>query len=138
MGKQRTQPKQNVKNRKVEVKDLITQWFEKWESGDYLNLPVTEDFKHTSPFGTIEGKQAYLDLVKGNEDKFLGQTFELHDSIYARDKACVRYTAKQGEDFSLDVSEWYYVKDSLIEAIVSYYHIGEIREERQLESPGNA
>ncbi len=118
----------------MELKDLVKIWFEKWENGDYLNLPISENFKHTSPFGTIDGKKAYLDLVKENEDKFLGQTFEIHDTIYEKDKACVRYTAKQGKDFSLDVSEWHYVKNNVIEEIIAYYHIGEIRKKRQLEN----
>lgn len=46
--------------------------------------------------------------------------------------ACVRYTARQGEDFSLDVSEWYYFENDLIREIYAFYHIGEIREERKL------
>ncbi|QCK16547.1 nuclear transport factor 2 family protein [Mangrovivirga cuniculi] len=117
------------------MKELVETWFTKWEKGDYQNLPITENFKHSSPFGTIDGKKAYLNLVKENEDKFLGQTFVIHDVIYEKDKACVRYTARQGKDFSLDVSEWYYVKNNLIEKIVAYYHIGEIREERRLDKP---
>lgn len=32
----------------------------------------------------------------------------------------------------VDVGEWYYVKDGLVEEIVSYYLIGEIRNERKL------
>ena len=112
---------------------LIKEWFDKWEKGDYLNLPIAEHFKHTSPFGTIEGKTAYLDLVKANEDKFLGQTFELHDELYEHGHACVRYTARQGKGFSLEVSEWYYIKNGLIENIIAYYHIGEIRDDRKLK-----
>ena len=118
----------------MDSKDLVKRWFEKWNKGDYLNLPISENFKHISPFGTINGKQKYLELVKENEDKFLGQTFEIQDALYDRDKACVRYTAKQGSDFSLEVSEWYYIKDNLIEKIVAYYHIGEIRAERKIEN----
>jgi len=114
-------------------KHIITQWFDKWLQGDFLNLPISETFKHTSPFGTIDGKKAYLDLVKQNQDKFLGYRFEIHDAIYETNKACVRYTAKQSEDFSLAVSEWYYIKGDVIQNIFSYYHIGDIREERQLE-----
>lgn len=113
--------------------DLVKLWFEKWSQGDYLNLPLSENFLHTSPFGTIHGKIAYLNLVKENEDKFLGQTFQIHDEIYAGDKACVRYTARQGKNFVLDVSEWYSLKGNLIEEIIAYYHIGEIREERKIE-----
>ncbi len=118
----------------MELRDLVKAWFEKWEDGDFLNLPISENFKHSSPFGTIYGKKPYLNLVEENKDKFLGQTFEIHDAIYEKDKACVRYTAKQGEDFSLDVSEWYYAKYNLIEEIVAYYHIGGIREERKIDN----
>ena len=117
----------------METEDLVRQWFEKWEKGDYQELPISENFQHTSPFGTITGRQSYLELVKKNEDKFLGQTFEIHDGIYSPDKASVRYTAKQGNDFRLEVSEWYFVRDGLIRKIIAYYHIGEIRNERKLK-----
>lgn len=116
------------------TKKIVEEWFEKWNKGDIVNLPISENFKHTSPFGTIDGKKTYLDLVNENKDKFLGYTFVIHDRIYEKVKACVRYTAKQGKDFSLDVSEWYYVEDNLINEIVAYYHIGEIREERQIKN----
>jgi len=78
----------------MESEDLVNEWFEKWEQGEYLDLPITDNFRHTSPFGSIDGKKTYLELVKQNEDKFLGQTFEIQDGIYGPDKACVRYTAK--------------------------------------------
>ena len=111
---------------------LVKKWFEKWEKGDFLDLPVSKNFKHTSPFGTIDGKQNYIRMVEGNKGKFLGYRFEIHDEMYGHNKACVRYTAIQG-DFTLDVSEWYYFKEDKIREIVAYYHIGEIRDDRQLE-----
>lgn len=117
----------------MDTKALVDLWFKKWDEGDFHNLPVSDNFRHTSPFGTIEGKKAYIDLVEQNKDKFLGYVFEIHDAIYEGDRACVRYTAKQGTTFSLDVSEWYYVRNGLIEEIIAYYHIGEIREDRKLE-----
>lgn len=113
-------------------KKLVHDWFQKWESGDFKNLPVSENFTHTSPFGTIEGKKEYLYTVRKNKDKFLGYSFKLHDEIYNSDNACVRYTAIQG-DFTLDVSEWYYFKGGLIEEIIAYYHIGDIRADRELD-----
>ncbi len=114
------------------MEKIVNDWFDKWSNGDYLNLPISESFKHTSPFGTIEGKKTYLDLVEKNKDKFLGYSFKIHDAIYENEKACVRYTGRQG-DFLLDVSEWYYVKDKLIEEIIAYYHIGDIYEDRKLK-----
>ena len=115
----------------MQIKSLVQQWFQKWKEGDFYNLPISEYFKHTSPFGTIDGKEAYLKLVEANKEKFLGHRFEIQDEIYKSKKACVRYTAIQG-DFRLDVSEWYYFKDNLISEIISHYHIGEIREDRKL------
>ena len=118
----------------MDAKELVNKWFEKWESGDFYDLPISEDFKHTSPFGTIKGKKQYIGLVEQNKEKFLGNHFEIHDLLFSNDKACVRYTARQGETFSLDVSEWYYIKDNLIHEIIAYYHIGEVREERKLSN----
>lgn len=116
----------------MEVSKIVKSWFAIWESGEFHHLPITDDFKHTSPFGTINGKSSYIKLVEENKDKFLGYQFHIHDEIYNDQKACVRYTAYQGEEFQLDVSEWYFFKGELIQEIVAYYHIGEIREERKL------
>ena len=115
----------------MKSKEIIADWFKKWESGDFLDLPLAEHFRHTSPFGTIEGKEAYLHIVSTNKDKFLGYKFEILDEVYEPYKGCIRYKAVQG-DFSLDVSEWHYIENDLITEIVAYYHIGEIREERKL------
>lgn len=117
----------------MNIRELVRTWFGKWEEGDYLGLPLAEDFRHTSPYGTIEGKEAYLDLVSSNTDKFLNNTFEFHDEFFGENRACVRYTVRQG-DFSQDVSEWLYEKNGLLAEIVSYYNIkGEISSDRKLE-----
>jgi len=114
------------------ARELVSEWFRKWHEGDYKNLPISENFKHTSPFGTIDGKTSYIALVRDNEAKFLGYSFDIHDELYEENRACVRYSGNQG-DFSLDVSEWYYIRDNLIDEIIAYYHIGDIREDRQLK-----
>ena len=116
----------------MKIRELVQSWFDKWESGDFPNLPIAEDFQHTSPYGVISGKDAYLDLVKANLDKFLGHQFMIHDQIFEDHRACIRYTALK-EDFRLEVSEWHYEKNGLIQEIVAYYNIeGEISEARKL------
>ncbi len=114
------------------IKDLVTSWFNLWEKGAFEDLPLSPDFRHTSPFGTIEGKETYLELVRSNRDKFLGYHFEIQDTIYEKTKAAIRYVAVQDE-FRLEVSEWHYAKDDKIMEIIAYYHIGEIRDERKLK-----
>ena len=117
----------------MSVQQLVEQWFEAWDTGRLEDLPIGENFKHGSPLGTIEGKDAYLELVQKNMSKFLGYKFQIHDAIYDGNRACVRYTASQGEDFKLDVSEWYYSSNESIDEIVAYYHIGEIIDSRKLD-----
>ena len=110
----------------METERLTKKWFSIWENGDFENLPITEDFVHTSPYGTIKGKQAYLEIVETNKDKFLGHRFEIHDLISDGNKSCVRYSAIQ-EDFMLEVTEWHLLKDGLIAEIIAYYNIEEER-----------
>lgn len=119
----------------MELKKLVGSWFDKWRQGDFHHLPISDNFRHTSPYGTINGKQDYISLVESNKDKFLGYRFEIHDEIYEGSRACVRYTAIQG-DFTLEVSEWYFTSSDLIEEIIAYYNIpGEISDERRLSDP---
>ena len=110
----------------MELQELVERWFKQWEEGDFLSLPISDNFKHTSPYGKINGKKTYIELVSSNKDKFLGHKFQIHDTLYGEKTACIRYTAIQG-DFRLEVSEWHYIKDHLIEEIVAYYNIEEER-----------
>jgi len=119
----------------MELSELVKKWFVKWEEGDFMDLPISENFIHTSPYGTIKGKGQYISLIEANEEKFLGHRFEIHDEIYEKDKACVRYTAIR-DNFRLDVSEWYYPDEEQIKEIIAYYNIeGEISDERKLSEP---
>ena len=112
---------------------IINTWYELWEKGDFTSLPLHEEFEHHSPFGVIAPKQNYLTLVSENKDKFLGYSFKIHDMIINDNRACVRYTAIQEKELEMEVSEWFYLENGLIKKIHSYYHIGEIREERKLK-----
>lgn len=116
----------------MEIKDLVNKWFKAWDEGNYESIPVAEHFKHISPYGTIDGKVPYLGLVEANKEKFLGNRIEIHDELYGQDRACVRYTITN-KDFTMEVSEWHYARNGLIQEIISYYNIeGEISEERKL------
>ncbi len=119
----------------MDIKELVETWFLKWNEEDYQNIPIAEGFKHTSPYGTVDGKQTYLDLIESNKDKFLNNKIQLHDTLYEDDRACARYTiVNSAVGFTMDVSEWFYKKGDLIGEIVAYYNIeGDISEERKLK-----
>ena len=116
----------------MEAEKLVRKWFHQWENGSFEELPISENFSHMSPFGTIEGRQEYLNLVRKNRDKFLGYRFDIHEMLSDESRLCVRYTAIQG-DFQLDVTEWHYIKGGAINHVHAYYHIGDVRDDRQLE-----
>ena len=119
----------------MKISDLIQKWFDIWEKGNFHDLPISENFRHISPYGTMSGRDFYIKLIEGNKDKFLGHKFIVHDILYGVDKACVRYSAIK-DDFRLEVSEWHYMGEEGIEEIVAYYNIeGEVSEERSLNMP---
>ncbi len=118
----------------MDIADLVDRWFKIWTNGDFENLPLAESFQHTSPYGTFQKKE-YIQLIEANRDKFLGNSFEFHDRIITGDKACVRYTVNK-DDFTMEVTEWHYAKEGLLDKIIAYYNIeGEISESRKLSDP---
>lgn len=119
----------------MNIKELVESWFAIWENGDFEKLPLSDQFKHTSPYGTILGREAYMELIRANKSKFLGHRFEFRDTLFEGNRACIRYTTSKAS-FTMEVSEWHYAKDGLIEEIMSYYNIeGVIPANRKLASP---
>ena len=101
-------------------KNLVNRWFEIWTEGNFKDLPISENFKHFSPYGVVEGKEAYLNLVESAKADFLGNTFEVIDTIYSENKVSVRYKMTKG-NVIMDISEWYYFQGDLISEIHSFY-----------------
>lgn len=120
----------------MELKILVRLWFQKWEEGEFENIPIEENFKHTSPYGTVDSKRRYLNLVEANKDAFLGKHFDIHDEIYEQNRACVRYTLKSEDTALMEVSEWFYMGKDKIQEIVSYYNVGEdVSYEKKFSKP---
>ncbi len=108
------------------IYSIVEKWFSCWETGELDQLPITNDFEHTSPFGTISSKSTYLDIVEKNKDRFLGKSFQIIDKIIEGNNACVRYEVIN-PDGNMDVCEWYTMEGGLIKNIYSYYNIGDAK-----------
>ncbi|MBT8143023.1 MAG: nuclear transport factor 2 family protein [Gammaproteobacteria bacterium] len=103
----------------------IQKWFDVWESGKLEELPVTDDFSHTSPFGTIAPKSAYLEIVSKNRAEFLGNVFTILDQIQEGNKLVVRYDlSNKNTGLEMRVCECYELEGDLINEIHAYYNIG--------------
>jgi hypothetical protein len=44
-------------------KNMAEAWFDAFRRKERSDLELADDFVHSSPYGDIEGRQAYLDLV---------------------------------------------------------------------------
>ena len=110
----------------MSIQELVHSWFELWKTGEFESLPLAENFTHTSPYGKVEGKEAYLDLARANKESFTGNRFEIHEILFDKHRACVRYTMISPTG-TLEVSEWIYEENGLIAEIIAYYNLEEER-----------
>lgn len=108
------------------IHPVINKWFRCWESGDIDSLPITEDFSHTSPFGTIQPKSRYLEIVENNRGDFLGNTLTVIKQIKEGDNVCVQFEQKNSNTgLEMTVCEWYVLNGDLIKEIRSFYNVGD-------------
>ena len=106
----------------------MAKWFECWESGKVEELPIAEDFRHTSPFGTIRPKSKYMDIVNKNKKDFLSNTLKVTRQIKDDNNVCVQFEQKNNNtDLEMTVCEWYVIERDKITEIRSFYNIGNAR-----------
>jgi len=108
------------------VHPLVKQWFSCWENGNIEALPISDDFSHTSPFGTIEPKERYLEIVLKNKKDFLGNTFTILKQIQEGNNVCVQFEQKNANTgLEMIVCEWYVMDGDAIKEIRSFYNVGD-------------
>lgn len=107
---------------------VVQKWLQCWEQGDIDNLPITDDFSHSSPFGLIKPKSRYLEIVNKNKADFLGNSLKVIDHIEEGDKACIQFEQKnKNTGLEMTVCEWYELEGDKIKAIQSFYNIGDAK-----------
>ena len=108
------------------IHPVIKKWFSCWETGNIEELPISDDFSHTSPFGTIEPKERYLKIVKKNRRDFLGNKLTVIKQIKEGENVCVQFDQKNvNTGLEMTVCEWYIVKGDVITEIRSFYNVGD-------------
>lgn len=104
---------------------VVKKWFRCWEKGNIEELPIADDFSHTSPFGTIKPKAKYLEIVGKNRKDFLGNTLTVTQQIKEGSQVCVQFEQKnKNTGLEMTVCEWYVLEGDLIKEIRSFYNIG--------------
>lgn len=100
-------------------------WFEGWNTHNYDLLRLTPDFKHTSPLGTIEGRETYLETVIPMARKS-NNGIKVKETVDGGDVVVVKYES-QTPSGPMEACDWIYIRDGMIHEIVAFYDATEIR-----------
>ena len=107
-----------------EATRLARAWIEGWIEGDPYGIPLAAGFTHTSPFGTIEGREKYLEWMKPMIGK--GPALEIVKTLGQGDEAAIWYEM-QAPSGTIACCDWVHVRDGEIAAITSFYDATSLR-----------
>lgn len=108
----------------TDAKTLARHWIEVWAKGDPKTLPLADDFCHTSPFGKLEGRAKYLEVVMPLAAKNVA-SLEIDEIIGEGDRACVAFTMKTPQG-SVACCDWITASGGEIKSVQSYYDTRDI------------
>jgi len=103
---------------------LARAWIEGWNEGKPYDIPLSEGFTHESPFGTIEGREKYLEWMKPMIGK--GPALKIVKTMGEDDEAVVRYEMEAGGG-TIPCCDWVSVKGGEIVAITAFYDATNLR-----------
>ena len=109
-----------------DAETLARIWIERWNEGAPDLIPLAENFKHTSPFGCVEGRKKYLDWVKPLAAKNVTE-LRIHRVLSNANEAAIHFEMQTPKG-PVQVCDWIVVKDGEITEIHSYYDATELRD----------
>ena len=98
---------------------LARAWIQGWIDGDPDSIPLAKDFVHTSPFGTIEGREIYLEKIKPASAANVAKLTIL-DTMGAGNKAVIRFDMETPKG-TISCVDWVNVDGDTITAVHSFY-----------------
>lgn len=109
-----------------EAETLARVWIESWNDGTPDSIPLAEGFRHTSPFGCVEGRKKYLDWVKPLAAKNVAE-LKILRTVSSGDQAAIHFEMKTPHGV-IPVCDWVVVEDGEITEIHSFYDATGLRE----------
>ncbi len=98
---------------------LARRWIEGWNAGTPEAIPLADGFVHTSPFGTIEGRDNYLATVKPMAATNVASLKIVR--TLGSDRDAVIWFEMHTPNGVVQVSDWVRVDGNEIVAITSFY-----------------
>lgn len=100
-------------------------WIDSWNQGTPEKIPLSEDFTHTSPFGVVSGRKAYLEWVTP-----MAQTDVIELRILRvlsdGDQATIHFEMRTPVG-PIEACDWLRVEGSVIKEVHSFYDATELR-----------
>ena len=108
--------------------ELATGWIEAWKrmDMDWLRRRLAPDFVHVSPFGTLEGREPYLETVEPMARKSVVDLV-VRDVVASGDRAVVRFENRTPNGV-VETCDWVRVEGDRIREIRSFYDSAKVRE----------
>jgi hypothetical protein len=108
--------------------ELAAGWIEAWVrmDMDWLRERLAPDFTHTSPFGRLSGRDAYLATVEPMARKSVME-LEVREVIASGSRAAVWFVNRTPNG-DVETCDWVRVEDDTIKEIRSFYDSAPIRE----------
>jgi hypothetical protein len=101
-------------------------WIECWSRGVPDEIPLAGEFKHTSPFGCVQGREKYLDWVKPLAAKNVTELSIIR--ILSRGNEAAIHFEMQTPKGRVHVCDWVVVKSGEISEIHSFYDATGLRD----------
>lgn len=107
---------------------LARGWIEAWIRMDiaWLNTHLTDDFKHTSPFGELEGKGFYLDTVIPMAQKSVQKLVIIN--VTGEDSQAAIWFENHTPQGVIPSCDWIEAEHGRIKSIQSFYDSSKVRE----------
>lgn len=100
-------------------------WLDYWNQGRPDDIPLAEDFKHTSPFGCVRGREKYLAWVKPlAEENFVRAKVK---RIISTPNQAVIHFEMESKKGTIQTVDWVVVEDGKIKEVHSFYDAAELR-----------
>ena len=99
--------------------DLARAWIDGWNAGTPDDIPLADDFTHSSPYGTVSGRQKYLEWVKPLAAQNVAE-LRVVSVLGGGDEAAIWFEMDSGGQVVKTV-DWVRVRDGQIVSIQSFY-----------------
>jgi ketosteroid isomerase-like protein len=106
---------------------LARGWIQAWNDLDmaWLRRTLAPDFVHTSPFGRLEGRNAYLATVEPLARKSV-RDLTIRDIVARGDRACIWFENRTPAGM-IPSCDWVRVEDGRIVEVRSFYDSARVR-----------